>query len=215
VLNGTLFERVLAWSVEQQGSASTFEARRTFEAATGPIVEGARDYEQRITHFWEQQLCGGEAQFARFAAAHSELPEAERRELAGWLRSHRSLFEFEGVRDDCGILQDRVLGSVYSVSIGDHDRKLGVGDRFDARLIPIGDQLFLSPGRVFHPVEAHAALDALLARIDFAALPHEQLLDALLLMRSRYLQFESVRPEHVYQERALSPVRLQMRESRD
>jgi hypothetical protein len=212
VLNVSLLERVLAWNVNSRGEANMLEARRTFEAATGPMVEGALDYEQRMSHFWEQQLCSGDhSAIAHFAAAHTELSDEERRELAGWRSSHRSLFAFEGFRAHYARLRDCVLGGVYRFSPGDHDQKLAPGDRFDGRLLALGPHLCLSPGRVYHPAEAHGALDTLLARIDIDALTHDELLDALLLMRSRFLQFESVRAEHVYNERALAPVRLRMR----
>jgi hypothetical protein len=212
VLNGVLFEQVLAWAVEQRGEESMREARRSFEAATGPILEGARDYEQRIGHFWEQQLCTGEScPVAAYAAGHAELGANERRQLAGWLRSHRSLFEFEEHTASGAVVRDRVLGGRYLFRPGEHDQKLASGDCFDARLVPIGDVLWLSPFRVYHPPEARPALGALLERVDRTALAHGELLDALLLMRSRYLQFESVRVEHVYHERALSPVRLRLR----
>lgn len=213
MLNGVLFERVLAWAVEQRGAERMLEARRSFEVATGPILEGARDYEQRMGHFWEQQLCAGEpCAMADYAAMHPELGVDERRELAGWQRSHRSLFEFEERTLSGDIVRDCVLGGRFLFRPGEHDQKLASGDCFDGRLVAIEDVLWLSPGRVYHPPEARTALRTLLERVDRAALAHEELLDALLLMRSRYLQFESVRVEHVYQERALSPVRLRLRD---
>ena len=213
MLNGVLFERVVAWTVEKRGAQRMLEARQIFEVATGPILEGARDYEQRMGHFWEQQLCAGEwCAMAEYAAMHPVLAEHERRELAGWLRSHRSLFEFEERTPSGDIVRDCVLGGRYLFRPGEHDQKLASGDCFDGRLVPVENVVWLSPGRVYHPPEARPALTALLARVDRTALPHEELLDALLLMRTRYLQFESVRVEHVYQERALSPVRLRLRD---
>jgi hypothetical protein len=212
VLNASLFERVLAWFASERGELAMLEARRAFEAATGSIIEGASDYEHRITHFLEQQLCEGEpAPIARFVRAQSGLSRSEQQELAGWLRSHRSLFVFEGYGPEGGLLQDCILGGVYRIWPSDLDRELSPGDRFDARLLPLGEFVSVSPGRVFHPPEAHAALDALIAELDLEALPRAALLNALLLMRSRFLQFESVRAEHVYQEKALAPVRLRLK----
>ena len=211
-LSSSLFDRALAWTVAQSGEAEMLAARRAFEAAAGAIVDGAWDYEQRISHFWEQHLCSGpDAPIARFAEGHPELTPDEVRELAGWLRSHLSLFAFEGFDGPSGVVRDCVLGGRYRFVPGERDQKLTPADRFDARLLPIGDALLLSPGRVYHPPEARAALDALLDRVERDSLPHLQLLDALLLMRTRFLEFASVRAEHVYQERALSPVRLPVR----
>lgn len=211
-LSPNLFERALAWTVEQCGEAEMLAARRAFEAATGAIVDGAWDYEPRISHFWEQHLCTGpKAPVARFADTHPDLTPSEREELAGWLRSHRSLFAFEGLEGETGVVRDCVLGGRYRFVPGERDQKLTPADRFDARLVAVGDALLLSPGRVYHPAEARAALDALLERVERESLSHLDLLDALLLMRARFLEFASVRAEHVYQERALSPVRLPLR----
>ena len=206
-----LFEQVLAWTVEAHGEARLRAARLAFENATGAMVEGASDYEARISHFWEQHLCSGDpGPMAAFAAAHPELSASERRALAGWLRSHRSLFTFEGLRGEQGergVLHDRVLGGHFEFHTRPEERSLRPGDSFDARLVALDDALWLSPGRVYHPPEAHAALDALLARIDRNALAHGALLDALLLMRSRFLQFASIRAEHVYHERSLALIK--------
>lgn len=211
-LSSALFERVIAWVTARHGEAVLREARRAFELATGPIVEIAQDYEQRISHFLEQALCADAPAWLSEYAANETLSARERSELAGFQRSHRSLFVFEGFAGESGRLRDSILGGLFRFSPGEHDQKLVPGDRFDGRLVPVACVLYLSPGRVYHPPEAHAALDRLLAQLDRDALAHAELLNALLLMRSRFLQFESVRAEHVYQDKALAPVRLRLRE---
>ena len=223
MLNEGLFERALAWVVNQRGEAHLLEARRAFERATGSIDEAASDYELRISHFLEQYLCEGEgAPLAAFAGAHEELREDERRELAGWLRSHRSLFAFEGFHSEGGLLRDCLAGGSFRVWPSELDRQLTPGDMFDARIVPVGDLLCLSPGRVHHPRQAHESLRALLAPLARESIlrPREEprastlssrtatsrarLLDGLLLMRSRFLEMASVRAEHVYQAKALA-----------
>lgn len=211
-LNISLFERALSWLAAESRPEAMLEARRVFETGTGAIVDGAPDFEQRIAHFLEQQLCEGDPPpIARFALAHPELSEVERRELAGWLRSHRSLFVVLSHDGEDALLRDCLLGGTYLVRTPTHERGLTPGDRCDARIVALGSLLVLSPGRVYHPREAHSALDRLLAQLDFDAQSHTALLNALLLMRSRFLQFESVRAEHVYQAEALAPVRLRLR----
>ena len=215
MLNQALFEQVLTWLEHDLGAPHLADARHAFERETGAIAEGAIDYEQRIAHFLEQHLCDGEARaFSRFAAATPELANESRRELAGWLRSHRSLFEFTGFDRDGGALRDCVFGGNFRFWPSALDRQLAPGDRFDARLVPMGELLFLSPGRVFHPRAVRAALDALLPQLDLEAQPKNVLLNGLLAMRSRFLSFESVRAEHVYQARALAPVQLPLRRPR-
>jgi hypothetical protein len=212
MLNQALLERALTWLEDDLGAPHLVGARQRFELETGPIAEGAIDYEQRIAHFLEQHLCEGEAwALVRFAAASPDLPDESRRELAGWLRSHRSLFEFTGFDNGGGALRDCVFGGTFRFWPSALDRQLAVGDRFDARLVPMGELLFLSPGRVYHPRAVHDALDALLPQLDLDAQPKNVLLNGLLAMRSRFLSFESVRAEHVYQARALAPVKLPLR----
>lgn len=212
MLNESLFERALLWLAQQCGEAPVQAARRAFETATGAIEEGASDYEARIAHFLEQYLCDGDpAPASVFAGAAPELRHEERRELAGWLRSHRSLFAFEGFQGDLGIARDCLAGGLFEFALSSRDRQLAVGDRFDGRMVALDDGLWLSPGRVYHPREAHGALAALIEQLDLELLPRTELLNGLLAMRSRFLTFESVRPEHVYQARALAPVHLPMR----
>jgi hypothetical protein len=212
MLNETLIERALSWWVQDRGEAALGEARRAFEEATGAIEEASPDYEPRIAHFLEQHVCEGrDNPIVGFVASGIALSERERRELAGWLRSHRSLFVFERFDSEGGLLRDCVFGGTYHVWPSDRDRQLSPGDHFDARLVASGDLLFVSPGRVYHPREALDALRALLGQLDVDPLPRAALLNGLLAMRSRYLKFESVRAEHVYQARALAPVHLPLR----
>jgi hypothetical protein len=212
MLNETLIERALSWWVQDRGEGALREARRAFEEATGAIEEASADYEPRIAHFLEQHVCeAADNPIVGFAASSTELSEQERRELAGWSRSHRSLFVFEGFDSDGARIGDCVFGGAYHVWPSDRDRQLSPGDHFDARLVASGDLLFLSPGRVYHPREALDALRALLAQLDVDSLPRAALLNGLLAMRSRFLKFESVRAEHVYQARALAPVHLPLR----
>jgi hypothetical protein len=214
MLNESLVERALVWLAQERGGAAAQSARSAFEEATGAIVEAAPDYEARIAHFLEQYLCDGDpAPLSVFASASADLSIEQRRELAGWLRSHRSLFAFDGFEGETGTVRDCILGGRYAFAPSERDRQLTPGELFDGRLVALGDHLWLSPGRVYHPREAHQALTALLAQLDIDILPHSSLLNGLLAMRSRFLTFESVRAEHVYQARALAPVHLPIRES--
>src|SRR3954471_9701922 len=100
MLSDALFERALHWTASAHGEAQLLEIRRSFEDRTGPIQESTRDYESRIAHFFEWYMCStgyGQLPVASFAAAHPELPANEREELAGWLRSHRSLWVIENI----------------------------------------------------------------------------------------------------------------------
>jgi len=206
MLSASLFERAIAWLASEAHAGDLQHARSEFEKHTGPIVSGA-DYEARIAHFLEQALC--EPTFAEqpaaisVFAAETALSEDERRELAGWLRSHRSLFRFEVVEGQTGRVLDRIGGARFEFRVSGADRELRAGDCFDGRIVTVGDTLFLSPGRVFHPQEAWLALDVLLAEAREHALLDRSLLNPLLRMRSRFVGFESIRAEHVYRLDAL------------
>lgn len=209
MLNDLLLERALRWLALGPGEEELRAARRDFEVNTGPIDETARDYESRIGHFFEHYFCeavdGLRAPVARFAAEALPLASEERVQLAGWLRSHRSLFRFDGWDDDgrLGRVHDLWLGGTYRVTPRPDDRQLSLGDRFDGRLVPLNGALFLSPGRVFHPRAVHNALDTLLAEIGGDRPDTATVLNGLLRMRARFFKFESIRAEHVYRLNAL------------
>jgi hypothetical protein len=206
MLSDALFEHALSWSAAERGEAHLLDLRRAFEARTGPIEEATADYESRIAHFFEWYACSqaeGGAVISRFARAHPDLSPGEQRELAGWLRSHRSLWLCEHVAEGESRIRDLLGGLSLRVALSAGEEPLRVGDRFDGRVVPLGDRLFLSPGRVFHPREAHAALDALLAEARARGRLGPVLLDPLLRMRTNFLAFASIRPEHVYRFDAL------------
>lgn len=207
MLNAALFERAIAWAASAPQAAELAQARTEFERRTGPIVNSATDYEARIAHFFEQALCAQLTEahpplISRFAAEASPT-ESERVELAGWLRSHRSLWKFEGVREGQGKVHDLIGGARFRFELVGVDRELREGDIFDGRLVAVGSSLFLSPGRVFHPQAAEVPLQAMLHEARDRGTLDASLLDPLLGMRSRLLGFESIRAEHVYRLDAL------------
>jgi hypothetical protein len=200
VLDEALFERAIQWVAAQVGEPRVRDARQAFEERTGSIEEADADYESRMSQFFEHWLCARDTPpswLERFAGTGA-LVEAELRQLAGWLRSYRGLFEFVGFESGGGLLRDLVLGGRYRFAPGQHDRELTPGDRFDGRLVAGGQKLWLSPGRAYQPRAAHAALDGLLTQPALRAWPLASVLDGLLRMRNRFLRFASIRPEHVY-----------------
>lgn len=201
LLNEALFERAIQWVAERAGEAQVLAARQAFELSTGAMDAGDADHESRMLHFFEWWLCtpraGAATWVAEFAAAHA-LSEAELRQLAGWQRSHRSLFEFIGFEPDGGVLRDQLLGGRFRFWPSIRDRELTLGDRFDARLIPGDGCLWLSPGRVYHLRKSFEAMDRLLREPECQRLSLTERLDGLLRMRSRLVRFASIRPEHVF-----------------
>lgn len=199
-LDEALFEHVVQWAAAHTGEANVRTARMAFEQVTGPIEEGDADFESRMAHFFEHWLCDASAgpSLLEHYASEQPLDADALRQMAGWQRSQRGLFEFTGFDDGMGALRDLILGGRYRFWPGLRDRELSPGDRFDGRLVSGPRQLWLSPGRVYHPRAAFDALDKLLRDDAARALSKPALLDALMRMRSRFTRFESIRPEHVY-----------------
>jgi hypothetical protein len=200
ILDEALFERAIQWVAAQVGEQSVRSARQAFEQSTGSIEEADADFESRMAQFFEHWLCErGEppSWLERFSQVGA-LDDAELRQLAGWQRSYRGLFEFVGFESDGGLLRDLLLGGRYRFWPGPHDRELTPGDRFDGRLVAHEQKLWLSPGRAYQPRAVHAALDGLLVQPALRERPLESVLDGLLRMRNRFLRFASIRPEHVY-----------------
>jgi hypothetical protein len=200
-LDEALIERAIQWASVREGEEQVRRVRQAFEEATGNILEADPDYESRMLHFFEWWLCSAEPDqptlIARFAAETGP-DTASQRELAAWQRSHRSLFEFEGFADLHGTVRDLVLGGRYRFWPAPRDRELSLGDRFDARLVAGDGGLWLSPGRVYHVRATFGAMQRLLEGPGLGELTHAALLDGLLRMRSRFLRFASIRPEHVF-----------------
>lgn len=201
LLDEALFERAIQWVAEREGQESLLAARQRFEEQTGAIAETDPDHESRMLHMFECWLCetprDRDSLVAQFAAAHS-VSASEQRQLAGWQRSHRSLFEFEGFDAEGGRVRDLLLRGRYRFWPATHDRELKVGDRFDARLVPGGECLWLAPGRVYHARMTFPALDNLLLEPGLHEFGQREILDGLLRMRSRFVRFASIRPEHVF-----------------
>jgi hypothetical protein len=207
MLNPSLFERIIAWAAAAD-AAGLASARAAFEAITSPIDPQAADYEGRISHFFEAYVScpnmNGRPPIAGFAESAGPFSAEERRQLEGFLSSHRTLIDVIEIDGEEGRVHDRLLDGRYRVRLSEADRKLYVGDKFDGRLVPLGEQIVLSPGRVYHPREAHASLDRLLTEASNAVRKDPATLDALLRMRARFLSFESIRAEHVYRFDALA-----------
>jgi hypothetical protein len=207
MLSAALFERAIAWAASAPRAPALDRARAEFERRTGPIVSGAKDFEARIAHFFEQALCAplapDQTPWIADFAAETALSAAERRELAGWLRSYRSLWKFESSQGSAGQVRDLIGGARFRFVVVGADRELRSGDCFDGRLVALGTALCLSSGRVFHPQAAQHALQILLSEAQAQGTRNASLLDPLLGMRSRLIGFESIRAEHVYRLDAL------------
>jgi hypothetical protein len=73
----------------------------------------------------------------------------------------------------------------------------------DGRVVAIDGAIVLMPGAIFHPPEAHQALERLLDEAGKAGRRDATLLDSLLRMRMRFDRFHSIHARHIYRFDAL------------
>lgn len=168
-------------------------AREVFHERTGEFGSADACYEERIRAFFDWFLV--DHRTARGVAPAEDWARGARDDEArvarALLDSERSLW----AAIDDGLLVDLLGGARLRLE----DDRVREGDRFDGRLLVLGDGIHLAPGIVFHPPQTHDALDEMLAELGAPAeLERADVLDGLLRMRMRLDRFTSIRPRHIY-----------------
>jgi hypothetical protein len=183
-------------------SDRVLELRGRFESRTGAFVSEDPWFEARSRAFWCDTLT--RARFGR--EVEGELSEAERAWLGPLELAHRGLF-----RASAGLLVDAWSGAEFAISVLDDESAAeldaGSGQLFDARIVVSEDALTVAllPGAVFHPREATAPIDGVLAAAREAALSTDDTLDALLRMERALRSLSRVKAAYAYRPGALSP----------
>ena len=177
-------------------------ARVAFEAATGPFASGDAWYEERIGAFFDFALASFEGgALARAFATRGDVADGERALAVAVTRAERSLFRVE--RTDSGLVCESLFGARYRIpATGVAARLLG-GERVDGRLVATDEAFELMPGALFHPAEAHDAIDAIVLELRAKGAPptagsQAAVADALLRMRMRFDRVTSMHARHVY-----------------
>lgn len=202
-----LVERVIA-TVPMADLAA---ARETFHARTGAFEANEPFYEERIRAFFDWLAIDHEdgALLRRFVAEHTRTDEE--RALAGRLAtSMRSLWRVSDRDREGDPIVACMLGGARFVVRRDEGpaSRLTAGDVLDGRLVAAGPIALLAPGPVFHPREAHDALERLLEDARAQGRSAESLLDPLLRMRMRFDRFTSMHARHVYRVDALDRMEI-------
>jgi hypothetical protein len=198
-------ERIVAWATARDGGADLAAARAAFEHATGAFGDGDAWYEERIRAFLDQWICewrgeDGTTPIERFVR-HSPDASAAEREVAGALATaERGLWSASDEEDGGLRLEDRIGGAALHLARDAEcaAARLRPGDLFDGRVLLVGDTVHVAPGMIFHPREAHEAIDALLVEAASHDARTVALLDPLLRMRMRLDRFTSIRARHIY-----------------
>jgi hypothetical protein len=188
------------------------EHRTRFEARTGSFVPEDPWFEERSRAFWCDALTEG--RFGRTVEA--ELPAADRAWLGPLERAHRGLFQagagnFLGDAAS-GLLVDAWSGAEFAVTVFDDasaaELAAASGQLFDARVVVSDDAgtVALLPGAVFHPRDATAPIQGVLAAAHERGLGTSDTLDALLRMQHTLRSLSRVKIAYAYRPEALQRV---------
>jgi hypothetical protein len=206
------FARIVQLGGAAERGATVAQMRARFEARTGAFSPEDPWFEERSRAFWCDAVTAG--RFGRTVEA--ELTDEER----GWLgpleRAHRGLFRAaaaggpeEGTAGP--LLVDAWSGAELEVQVVDEASRAELdaasGQLFDARVVAAEDPFVaaLLPGAVFHPRDATAAIEPVLAAARERAMTTSDTLDALLRMQRTLRSLSRVKAAYAYRPDALSP----------
>jgi RecB family exonuclease len=184
--------------------------RATFEARAGDYAPEDPWFEERSRAFWSDALT--RQRFGRDVEA--ELSPDQARWLSSLERAHRGLFRSEGAR-----IVDVWTGAELLVTVVDDATRAELaaasGQLFDGRVIGSDEPLALAlvPGAVFHPRQATAAIEVVLAAARAAGLGTDETLDALLRMERTLRSLSRVKPAYAYRTEVLQRHPVSMRPS--
>jgi hypothetical protein len=200
----SLVEGLVDGLVGALGVATVDAARLEFEARTGAFSTADAFHEERIRAFSDELVCerrgpeGATPAERALAAAPAGDASPGVRWLRGLTRAERSLFRAE-LAPDGARLRCLLGGALYRVSLDDGpSARLRSGDVLDGRIAPVGEEIRVLPGMVFHPEEAHEPLLALVAKAVAEGRDRRAILDGLLRMRMRHDRFVSIHARHLY-----------------
>jgi hypothetical protein len=194
--------RIVQLGGAPERAARVAEMRARFEARTGAFAPEDGWFEERSRAFWCDAVTGGG--FGREVQAL--LADDERAWLGPLERAHRGLFRAEGA-----LLVDVWSGAELEPTVTDEASRAELdaasGQLFDARVVGSDDPfaVALLPGAVFHPRDATAAIEPVLAAARARDLSTGETLDALLRMERTLRSLSRVKAQYAYRPEALSP----------
>lgn len=200
-----LFEtvtRIVSLGGSPERAARVAEMRARFEAVAGAFAPDDPWFEQRSRAFWCDAVTRG--RFGR--EVEGELVPAEQAWLVPLERAHRGLFRAEG-----RLLRDAWSGAEFELTHLDDGSRAeldaSAGQLVDARLVGADGPpvVALLPGAVFHPPEATAAIEPVIAAARAMDLSTHDALDALLRMERTLRSLARVKAAYAYRAEALSP----------
>lgn len=194
--------------------ARVAEMRAAFEARTGAFSPEDAWFEERSRAFWCDAMTRG--RFGR--DVEGELSPEDRAWLGPLERAHRGLFRRDHARP-AGLAAahagGQVLIDVWSgaaivvTTLEDESRAeldAAADQLFDARVVGADDPVVLAllPGAVFHPRNASAAIEEVVAAARARDLSTHEALDALLRMERALRALSRVKAAYAYRAEALA-----------
>jgi hypothetical protein len=176
--------------------------RAQFEARTGAFAPEDPWFEERSRAFWCDAVTRG--RFGR--EVEGELDPDERSWLGPLERAHRGLFRAHGQ-----VLVDVWSGAELIVTLLEEASRAeldaAAGQFLDGRVVGAEEPLVVAllPGAVFHPHQATAAIEPVLAAARERSLVTHDTLDALLRMERTFRSLARVKAAYAYRPEALSP----------
>ncbi len=192
--------RVVSLAAAPEQAARVAAMRARFEEATGAFSPDDAWFEERSRAFWCDAVT--RARFGREVEA--SLSPDERRWLDPLERAHRGLFRAEGQ-----LLRDVWSGAELELTAIDDSSRAeldaSAGQLVDGRVVGAFSPRIVAflPGAVFHPREASAAIESVLAAARATDLGTDEVLDALLRMERTLRSLARVKAAYAYRAEAL------------
>jgi hypothetical protein len=187
--------------------ARVAEMRAAFEARTGAFSPEDAWFEERSRAFWCDAVTRG--RFGR--DVEGELSPEDRVWLGPLERAHRGLFRRDRAAEAGGqVLVDVWSGAALVVTTLEDESRAeldaAADQLFDARVVGADDPVVLAllPGAVFHPRNASAAIEDVVAAARARDLSTHDALDALLRMERALRALSRVKAAYAYRAEALS-----------
>ena len=200
------FEAVVLAGALPRHAARVAEMRRAFELRTGAFGPEDPWFEARSRAFWDDAVASqGFGQ-----QVEADVAPAARVWVRSFDRAHRGLFEASREGDGAWLLRDVWGGAEFLVSLADvgtRDSLDAATSPFDARIVgratPGAPEIAILPGAIFHPEDAVAPLEEVLAAAKKRDLSTDHVLDALLRMEKSFRSLSRVKPGYAYRAAAL------------
>ena len=203
------FSRIVQLGGAPERGARVHEMRAAFELRTGAFAPEDPWFEARSRAFWCDALT-----HVGFGREVEPALDAEDRAWLGPLeRAHRGLFRVRALADGGAgtLLVDVWSGAELLVTLTDEqsrdELRASSGQLFDGRVLGAARPFVLGllPGAIFHPSQATAAIDPVLAAARERGLSTDEALDALLRMEHMFRSLSRVKAAYAYRPAGLTP----------